>query len=119
MQPIHRIVRVKLARTIQYSDPLSVAAGEKVMVGREDNEFPGWRWCKASNGHEGWIPIELLSDQGAEAMVLSDYSARELAVQSGEEVAIEDRRHDWLLVRNAQGECGWIPASHTEPLETP
>jgi uncharacterized protein YgiM (DUF1202 family) len=118
MQPIRPIVRVKRARAIQYSDPLAVAAGEKVIVGREDNEFPGWKWCKASNGREGWIPIELLSDEGAEAIVLSDYSARELAVQAGEEVTIEDMRHGWLLVRNLQGECGWIPASHTEPLET-
>ncbi len=47
--------------------------------------------------------------------MMQDYSARELTVQPGEEVVIEEARHGWLLVRNAQGERGWIPASHTKP----
>lgn len=102
---------------IQYTDPLCVVAGEKVAVGREDNEFPGWKWCRASSGHEGWVPVELLSDATAtETTVLRDYSSRELAVQPGEQVTIEDGRHEWLLVRNTRGERGWIPASHVEAL---
>jgi uncharacterized protein YgiM (DUF1202 family) len=119
MQPSHRRVRINVAHEVQYREPISVQAGEKVMVGREDDEFPGWKWCKASNGREGWIPVELLSYQGAEAIVRQDYSSRELAVESGEEVTIEDMRHDWLLVRNAKGDRGWIPALHTEPSKTP
>ena len=117
MQKVQRMVRIKVSRQVQYPDPISVTAGEAVLVGSEDGEFPGWRWCKASNGREGWIPVELLSNKGAEATVLENYSARELAVESGEQVTIEDMRQDWLLVRNAKGERGWIPASHTEPLE--
>ena len=46
------------------------------------------------------------------AIVLRDYSARELAVQPGDEVEIEEVRHGWALVRNAQGDRGWIPKSH-------
>ena len=102
---------------IQYTDPLCVVAGEKVAVGREDHEFPGWKWCKASSGREGWVPVELLSDAtAAGTTVLRDYSSRELAVQSGEQVTVEDGRHEWLLVRNARGERGWIPTSHVEAL---
>src|SRR5438552_15956990 len=33
-------------------------------------EFPGWKWCKASDGREGWVPVELLSNEGADATVL-------------------------------------------------
>lgn len=39
--PSTRIIR---EYTPQYPDPLSVAAGESVSVGREDDEFPGWKW---------------------------------------------------------------------------
>ena len=46
--------------------------------------------------------------------MLENYSARELGVQPGEEVLVEDARYGWLLVRNAQGERGWIPATHIE-----
>ena len=111
-----RRVRIKIEHRIEYPDPLRVAAGERVNVGREDAEFPGWKWCKTSDGREGWVPAELLSNEGAEATVLQDYSARELAVRSGEEVVIEESRHDWFLVRNGRGERGWIPAANTERL---
>ena len=111
-----RKVRIKIEHRIEYPDPLRVAAGERVNVGHEDAEFPGWKWCKASDGREGWVPVELLSNEGAETTVLQDYSARELAVRPGEEVIVEESRHEWLLVRNALGECGWIPASSIEPL---
>ena len=105
---------IKLEYKPQYPDPLNVKAGAKVKVGGEDSEFPGWKWCKATDGREGWVPIELLSENGLEATVIQDYSARELAVEPGEEVTIEDSRHNWLLVRNANGERGWIPASHID-----
>jgi uncharacterized protein YgiM (DUF1202 family) len=110
--------RIVCEYTPQYPNPLSVAAGESVRVGREDDEFPGWKWCRASSGLEGWVPVELLSDASAtETAVLCDYSSRELAVQPGEEVTVEDSRHEWLLVRNKQGERGWISASHADFVE--
>lgn len=114
MEEPKRKVRIKLEHRIEYPNPIQVTAGEKVTVGREDDEYPGWKWCQAPNGREGWIPVELLAQEGAEATVLHDYSARELAVQPGEEVEVEDARHHWLLVRNARGEQGWIPASHID-----
>jgi SH3-like domain-containing protein len=43
-----------------------------------------------------------------------DYSAKELAVFPGDEVEVEKACHGWLLVRNAQGERGWIPLSHID-----
>jgi uncharacterized protein YgiM (DUF1202 family) len=104
--------RVHREYRVQYRTPVQVAAGEKVSVGHGDDEYPGWKWCKASNGHGGWIPAELLSQEGDEAIVLQEYSAQELAVERGEEVEVEDERHGWLLVHNARGQLGWIPASH-------
>jgi uncharacterized protein YgiM (DUF1202 family) len=116
MQVPHRKVRIRLEHRIEYRDPILVEAGETVNVGREDAEFPGWKLCKASDDREGWVPVELLSGEGAEATVLQDYSAREIEVRPGEEVIVEEARHDWLLVRNGQGERGWIPASNTDLL---
>lgn len=114
MEESKRKVRIKLEYRAQYPNPIQVTAGEKVNVGREDDEYPGWKWCQAANGRAGWIPVELLSHDGAETTVRQDYSARELSVHPGEEVEVEDARHDWVLVRNAEGECGWIPASHLD-----
>ena len=105
-------VRIRLAYKVQYQNPIEVKAGEGVEVGRADDDDPGWLWCRATDGREGWMPVELLSRQESLALVMRDYSAKELGVQAGEEVEIEEVRHGWVLVRNAQGELGWIPESH-------
>jgi len=104
--------RVQRKYEAQYQDPIQVKAGESVEVGRADNDDPGWLWCRAMDGREGWVPAELLSRQGARAVMREDYSAKELAVFAGDEVEVERACHGWLLVRNSQGECGWIPQSH-------
>jgi len=96
----------------QYEHPIELTAGEKVRVGREDDEYPRWKWCRAASGREGWVPVELLSQQNEQTIILEDYSSRELAVDSGEEVEIEDECHGWALVRNTREERGWIPSSH-------
>ena len=105
-------VRITTAYLPQYSDPIQVRAGERVTIGDADPQFPGWKWCRARDGREGWVPAELIANDAAGVM-LQDYSAQELAVASGEEVRVEDRRHGWLLVRNDRGERGWIPESVT------
>jgi len=114
----NRKARVKLEHKIQYNDPLEITFGQRVIVGPEDNEFPGWKWCRSADGRAGWVPVEFLSIVGtsSEAIVLDDYSARELAVLPGEEVVVEEARHHWLLVRNANGQRGWIPERNTELL---
>ena len=115
MEQLPRKTRIIREYTPQHPDPLYVVSGESVSVGREYHEFPGRKWCRAASGREGWVPVELLSDAAAaETAVISDYSSRELAVKPGEEVTVEDARHEWLLVRNSQGKRGWIPASHTD-----
>ena len=114
--PPNRKARITVEYRSQYPNPITVTAGERLQVGVEDREFPGWKWCKAADGREGWVPSELLSGEGREAKILEDYSARELAVSAGEEVLVESCRREWLLVRNARGERGWIPASNAEVL---
>src|SRR5437762_1316843 len=93
-------VRVMKEYCVEYRNPIRMAAGTRVRVGREDAEFTGWKWCEASDGRAGWVPMELLSEDGAEATIIEDYSAQELAVLPGEEVTVDSARHEWLLVRN-------------------
>ena len=109
-----RQVRVLTKYVTQYANPLQVLRGEALTVGREDDEFPGWRWCKFADGREGWVPEEFLSSRDTQATILCDYSAKELSVEPGELLRITDTPHDWVLVPNSQGEAGWVPASHIE-----
>jgi len=105
-----KTVHVRRGYQIRYSDPITVRAGESLTVGKVDDDSPGWRWCEAADGRQGWVPVEFLSTEEPQATIVKDYSARELQVVPGEEVTIADTRHGWLLVRNVKGDCGWIPA---------
>jgi uncharacterized protein YgiM (DUF1202 family) len=111
MTLVDRSLRVTFPYQVQYANPITIIKGERLNVGRADDQFPGWRWCTARDGREGWVPTELLSHEGTESTILQDYSARELEVHTGEVVVVEDDRHGWLLVRNVNGEKGWIPAN--------
>ena len=106
--------RIRLPYQVEYPNPIQVKAGERVQVGQTDDDYPGWLWSRARDGREGWVPVELLSPERPLATALVDYSARELAVEIGDEVEIEEVRHGWALVRNSQGEVGWIPETHIE-----
>ena len=106
--------RIRLQYEVEYLNPIHVKAGERVEVGRADSDCPDWLWSRAADGREGWVPVELLSAERPTATILVDYSAKELAVKIGEEVEVEEIRHGWALVRNTQGEIGWIPESHID-----
>src|SRR6201987_3515534 len=101
MEQLPRETRIIREYRIQYTDPLYVVSGERVSVGREDNEFPGWKWCRASSGREGWVHVDFLADSAAgKPAVICNSSSRELAAQTGEKVTVEEARHEWLLIRN-------------------
>lgn len=86
-------------------------AGERVQVGRDDPEFPGWRWCTASDGRQGWVPEDLLEADGASATMRRDYTARELDVRAGAEVGLGEAIHGWVWATDTAGRSGWIPVS--------
>lgn len=100
-----------------YPNPIGVVAGERVRIGHEDDEFPGWMRTYTADGNEGWAPLSLLTPAGqGEALARQDYTARELNVEVGERVTVEHELAGWLWVSNETGECGWIPQSCITPL---
>jgi SH3-like domain-containing protein len=108
-----RVVREYAA---QYPDPITVRAGDRVVVGADDPEFPGWRWCTGPDGRAGWVPEQLLGSAG---LMLEDYSAKELSVSPGTEVEVQRTVAGWAWVTTRDGRSGWIPGtclgSHEQP----
>jgi SH3-like domain-containing protein len=103
--------RVARDYTAQYPDPITVRAGDRVQVGRDDPEFPGWRWCTGPDGRAGWVPEDLLRSDGATAIMARDYTARELDVRAGVEVVLGEVMHGWVWATDADGRSGWMPVS--------
>jgi Variant SH3 domain len=77
--------------TAQYSNPIELRAGQPAQAIRNDDQYPGWLWCKAVDGREGWVPDSILRRVGDSAIAERDYSARELSVLSGTAVEVLER----------------------------
>ena len=90
--------------------------GDKVKVGREDPEMPGWYWCKDKNGVESWIPEEYLGISGEEGTITTDYDTGELTVEQGEVFEYVTEVKYWTLCRDQDRE-GWIPTENLEPTQ--
>ena len=111
-------VRAIQSYRVQYMNPLKVSEGDVVLVGREDNEYPGWRWCTAGDGRQGWVPVDLLgalATEGSTARMAADYDAMELSIESGDILVVTERRPDWIRVVTDDGRHGWVPATHVAP----
>lgn len=47
-----------------YPNPIVFRAGERVRIGHEDDEFPGWVRTFTADGNEGWAsPVAADADQ--------------------------------------------------------
>ena len=104
-------MRVVREYTAQYPDPIAVRAGDRVVVGADDPEFPGWWWCTGPDRRAGWVPAQLMRREGPEGVMLRDYTAREVSVQAGVEVVVHQVVSGWAWVSVADGRAGWLPQS--------
>lgn len=86
-----------------------VHAGDRVRVGADDPEFPGWRWCTGPDGRQGWVPQQLLQLQDSYATVRGDYTTQELSVAAGAEVVVHRVLAGWVWVSVQDGQAGWVP----------
>ena len=102
------------AYTAQYRDPISFEAGAVVEVKREDPEYPGWFWCRASSAKEGWVHRSFLADHVGKTTSLAAYSAKELTVVGGERGTPIYLLDGWVYMRLGSGEEGWLPESHVQ-----
>lgn len=91
-----------------YGDPIDVRAGEALVVGWTDPEWPGWIWCTDPRGRSGWTPIDAIEN----GTITCDFTARELTVREGDVVTPLRFLHGWCWARDAHGNEGWLPASH-------
>lgn len=94
---------------VHYPDPIRGAAGDRLLLGRRDDEYPGWVWATAADGRAGWLPESWLLVEGEYGVLRRDYTAAELPLAPGDIVNGELELNGWLWATNAAGEHGWVP----------
>lgn len=109
--PVPRRARVHTAHEMSYTDPLAAVAGTRLILDREDDEFPGWVWCAAPDGREGWVPRPFLMSDGT---LRRDYDARELTVARGDALIVFETVNGWCWAASAAGKRGWVPAANLD-----
>jgi hypothetical protein len=105
---------MKTARVIENHDPvheqvLIARAGEILVPGRVDDEWPGWIWCVDEAGTGSWVPDAYLAMDGRTARLLVDYEATELTVRPGDLLALQHEINGWWWAVDSQGQEGWVP----------
>jgi hypothetical protein len=43
-----------------YTKPFFLKKGKTVQIGRRDDEWPGWVWCRNTAGESRWVPKKTL-----------------------------------------------------------
>ena len=95
--------------TVHYPDPIRGAAGDRLALGRCDDEYPGWIWATAADGRAGWVPENWLRVEGEQGVLRRNYTAAELPLTVGDIIIGEVELNGWLWATNAAGEQGWVP----------
>ncbi len=97
---------------ICYPNPLNLKIGDRIELIHKDGpeKWRDWKWCKDSNGNEGWISETYFRRiNETEATIIKDYHAKEIAVKNGETVELIFTDCGWSWCRKSGGEEGWLP----------
>ena len=96
--------------------PLVMKLGEVLEGEKRETEWEGWLWCKNSVGIFGWTPEAYLKPLPEDRMYVAtrDYNARELTIDTNQEVLILDEESSWAWVKTTLGDEGWVPLENLE-----
>jgi hypothetical protein len=106
-RPIYRVIKTHKA---SIPEAMIAAKGDRVKVGKEDPEMPGWYWCQDQNGTEAWVPETHLTMSKVEVVFNQPYNSIEHTVALGELVQYLGESLGWTECLNKEWKYGWIPS---------
>ena len=109
-------LRVKAPHKASFDYSVVFKKGDKVKVGKEDPEMPGWFWCENKDGVWSWVPLEYLTRKGSEGTVTHSYDSNELTVAIGETLECLREISFWTFCRTRDGRKGWVPTKNLERI---
>lgn len=113
-----RRLRVAVACTRSYENPIAAAAGEVITVEREDPDEPDWFWCRGPDGREGWVFRSFFVADGHGHRLVRDYDAAELDLAEGDLLVALEEAGGWLRCATTDGRVGWVRASRVAAAPT-
>ena len=107
------IVEVIAAHVSNYPNPIRFQMGDRLVLGRFDDEWPHWIRTKTNDGNEGWAPIQFIEvgENQSQGIAKCDYCAFELNTVLGEKLWVHQELNEWVLAENSADLKGWVPAN--------
>lgn len=100
------------------SDPIHLRPGDEVRVGVADRAWPGWVWAVDRNGHDGYVPEEILEPLGEGCFAaIEAYDPTVLTLKRGDALESLRQIHGWHWCKNERGEEGWVAGYLLKPSE--
>ncbi|MGP4078498.1 SH3 domain-containing protein [Pseudalkalibacillus sp. R45] len=102
-----------------HPNPIKLFKGQSVFVGEKYNEnedWDNWIYCYTTDKSlEGWVPDQIIENDGKQGVILEDYIARELDVKVGEKLLKQKELNGWFWVKNlGTSEEGWVPKENVK-----
>ena len=107
--PAGRATQVLVGYASAYSQALVVRRGARLTVEPRRPAYPGWVWCRDSEGTRAWVPEVFLEIISGVALVNADYDSTELTVAPGDSVQVLSEVAGWAWCRHGDGRNGWLP----------
>ena len=79
--------------------------GTTVALGEQCMNYPHWYPC-IIEGYNTYVPDSFVH----EGKLICDYNPTELVAEVGDVLEVHEIINAWLVVKNAEGATGWIPA---------
>ena len=105
----------------EYPNPITLTAGEKVIIGEEHSStecenWENWIYCtKTDSSNAGWVPKQIIDYKSGR--ILRNYSAKEQTAEEGVILEGVEELNGWLFSKNkSTGDLGWIPMENIKPL---
>lgn len=97
---------------ICYPKPLDLKVGDQIQLFERDvpEKWRGWNWCKDSTGNEGWISETYFIRNTKGAVMVKDYTAKEISVANGDNVEAVYSDCGWSWCKKTNGDQGWLPS---------
>ncbi len=103
-----------------YPDPISLKAGERVLINAEKTnatDILGWSWCTGPDCREGWVPNGWITEQSGAARIVREFNALELTIKVGDRVTLHHSESGFVYVTHEDGSTGWVPDACLQPLQ--
>lgn len=113
MRALYRVIKEHKAG---FPDAMIAMIGDRVKIGREDTEMPGWYWCSDKNEIDAWVPEPYIDMKDGDAVFNQPYNSIEHSVVLGEIVQYLGEVFEWTECLNKEWKYGWIPSEKLKKI---